>query len=192
MGGSSYAVDNKKPHLSIFLIVTKLPADKALEEGEEYEYIPIEPLETKGAGGPGKHSTPKRGDEPVTTALAKQLNPRAQELQQIMSAAQLEMKSRQDGSLGLAQDVSSILQTLLKEGPQDKYPQDVSFYWGKGQGEVSFEQWSYELQTLRKSYSDSALRKEYSASLRGDAVDTVHNMRPSVSLDMIIKRFTIV
>ena len=47
----------KKQHLSILPVVTKLLEDKALEEGEEYEYILIEPLEPKGAGGPGKHST---------------------------------------------------------------------------------------------------------------------------------------
>ena len=57
-----------KPYSSILPIVTKL---LALEEGEEYEYIPIEPLEPKAAGGLGTHSTPKRGDEPVATALAK-------------------------------------------------------------------------------------------------------------------------
>ena len=33
-----------------------------------------------------------------------------------MSALQQDMKSRQDASLGSAHDVSSILQTLLKEG----------------------------------------------------------------------------
>ena len=40
-----------------------------------------------------------------------------QELQQIMSSLQQEMKSRQDASLGSAHDVSAVLQTLLKEGP---------------------------------------------------------------------------
>ena len=63
----------KKPHPNIFPIVTKLLADKALEEREEYEYISIEPLDPRGAGGPGKHSTPKQGEGPVATALAKQL-----------------------------------------------------------------------------------------------------------------------
>ena len=107
----------KKPHPNIFPIVIKLLVDKALEEREEYEYIPIEPLDPRGDGGAGKHSTPKRGEEPVATALAKQLKSlETQELQQIMSALQQEMKSRQDASLGPAQDVSSILQTLLKEG----------------------------------------------------------------------------
>ena len=63
---------SKKPHPSILPIVTKLLEDKALEEGKEYEYISIEPLGPKGAGGLGTHSTPKRRDEPVATTLAKQ------------------------------------------------------------------------------------------------------------------------
>ena len=71
MGGGSHAIDDKKSHPDVFPIVIKLLANKALEEGEEYEYIPIEPLDPRGAGGAGKHSTPKRGEEPVATALAK-------------------------------------------------------------------------------------------------------------------------
>ena len=62
----------KKPQLSILPIVTKLLDDKTPVEGDEYEYIPIEPVDPKGAGVLGKHSTPKRGDEPVATALTKQ------------------------------------------------------------------------------------------------------------------------
>ena len=107
----------KKPHPDIFLIVIKLLTDKALEEGEEYEYIPIEPLDPRGAGGPGKHSTPKRGKEPVATAFTKQLKSlETQKLQQIMSVFQQEMKSRQEAYVGPGHDVSLILQTLLNEG----------------------------------------------------------------------------
>ena len=84
----------KKPHHNIIPIVIKLLADKTLEEGE-YEYIPIEPLDPRGAGGPGKHSTPKRGEEPVATTLVKQLKSlETPELQQIMSTLQQEMKSK--------------------------------------------------------------------------------------------------
>ena len=59
-------------------------------------------------------------------------------------------------------------------------------------GEVSFDQWSYELQTLRKTYGDLALRKDIQCSLRGAAADVVHNMGPDVPLDLIIKMFTII
>ena len=61
-----------KPGLSIIPIVMKLLEDKALDKGEEFEFIPIEPLKPQGAGGPDIHSTPKKKTEPVATALAKE------------------------------------------------------------------------------------------------------------------------
>ena len=59
-------------------------------------------------------------------------------------------------------------------------------------GGVLFKQWSYELQTLRKSYSDLPLREGIQCSLLGAAADAVHNIRPNVPLDMILKKFTII
>ena len=57
-------------------------------------------------------------------------------------------------------------------------------------GEVSFEQWSYELQSLRKKYSESALREGIQRSLKEAAA--VCNIGPDASLDTIIKKFSIV
>ena len=59
-------------------------------------------------------------------------------------------------------------------------------------GEASFEQWSCELQSLRKTYSESALREGIQRSLTGAAADTVHNMGPEATLDSIVKKFTII
>ena len=59
-------------------------------------------------------------------------------------------------------------------------------------GEASFEQWSYELQSLRKTYSESALREGIQRSLREAAADTVCNMGPEATLDSILKKFTII
>ena len=59
-------------------------------------------------------------------------------------------------------------------------------------GGAFFEQWSYELQILRKTYSKSALREEIQRSLEGAAADTVHNMGPDASLDTIIKKTIII
>ena len=59
-------------------------------------------------------------------------------------------------------------------------------------GEASFEQWAYELQTLRKTYSESALREGIQRSLKGAATDTVHNMGSGASLYTIIKKFSII
>ena len=49
-----------------------------------------------------------------------------------------------------------------------------------------------QLQTLRKTYSDSALREGIQCSLRDAAADIVRNLGPDVPLDTIIKKFTIV
>ena len=184
-----------KPRSSILSMKMRLLEDKDLEEREEFEFIPIEPLEPKGAGGPDTHSTPKKKPESVATALAKELkNLESQELQLILSAIVLEMKSRQDTSVSPVHEVSSFLQTLLKEGVfKTNIPKLSSAFSGeKAKGEVSFKQWSYELQTLCKSYSNSALRDGIQCSLRGAVADTVQNMGPNVPLDTIIKKFTIV
>ena len=103
------------------------------------------------------------------------------------------MRSRQDTSISPVHEVSSILHTLLKDGTlRTNIPKLSAFSGERAKGEVSFEQWSYELQTLRKTYSDSALREGIQRSLRGAAADTVRNMGPDVPLDTIIKKFTIV
>ena len=68
--------------------------------------------------GPGKYSTPKKREGPAAAdAFQYELKQMpTQELQQMMSSLQQEMKSRQDASLGSAHDVSAVLQTLLKKG----------------------------------------------------------------------------
>ena len=71
-------------------------------------------------------------------------------------------------------------------------PKLSAFSGEMAKGEVSSEQWSYELQSLRKSYGDSALREGIQCSLRGAAADAVCNMGPNVPLDMILKKFTII
>ena len=62
----------RQPRTSIYNIVNKLLEDKTLEEGEEYELIPIEPEEKNGAEGPQPHSTPKKKAEPVAPVLVEQ------------------------------------------------------------------------------------------------------------------------
>ena len=181
----------RQPPASIYKIVNKLLENKTLEEGEAYELIPIEPEEKKGAEGPQPHSTPKRKAEPLASVLAEQFKQlELQELHKILSAIQTEMRSRQEVSISPAREVSSILHTLLKDGALT--PKLSAFSEERAKGEVSFEQWGYELKTLRKTYSDSALREGIQHSLRGAVADTVRNLGPDVPLDTIIKKFTIV
>ena len=179
----------RQPHASIYNIVNKCLEDKTLEEGEEYEFIPVEPEEKNGAEGPQHHSTPKKKAEPIATVLVEQFKQlESQDHHQILSAIQTEIWSRQDVSISPAHEVSSILHTLLKDRALRTNTPTLSAFSGeRAKGEVSFGQWSYELQTRRKTYSDSALRKHIQHSLRGAAVDTVRNLGPDVLLDTIIK-----
>ena len=187
--GASMQLGIQKPKSAMLTIVNKLIQGKELEEGEEYDYIPIPPLE------PEDHSTPKKKGGPAAPkALTQEIKHMpTQELQQLLSSLQQEMRTRHDASMGSAHDVSSVLQTLLKEGAlRTNVPKLSAFSGEVAKGEVSFDQWSYELQTLRKSYSDLALREGIQRSLRGAAADVVCNMGPDVPLDMIIKKFSII
>ena len=92
-----------------------------------------------------------------------------------------------------AHEVSSILHHLIKEGALRTNIPKLSVFNGEMvKGEASFEQWSYELQTLRKTYSESALREEIQRSLKEAAADTVQNMGSGASVDTIIKKFSII
>ena len=103
------------------------------------------------------------------------------------------MRNRQDASIGPVHEVSSILQTLLKDGAlRTNIPKLSAFSGERTKGEVSFERWSYELQTLRKTYNDSALWEGIQHPLGCAAADTVRNLGPNVPLDTIITKFTIV
>ena len=144
---------------------------------------------------PEDHSTPKKKGGPAAPiALAHELmHMPTQELQQLLSSPQQEMRTTQDASMGSAHDVSSVLQSLLKEGAlRTNVPKLSAFSGEEAKGKVSFDQWIFELQTLRKSYSDLALREGIQCSLREGAVDVVHNMGPNIPLDLILKKFTII
>ena len=101
--------------------------------------------------------------------------------------------SKPDLSGSQHQDVSSILHSLIKEGAlRTNIPKLSVFSGEKLKGEASFEQWSYELQSLRKTYSESALREGIQRTLKGAAADTVCNTGPDASLDTIIKKVSII
>ena len=56
-----------RQRMEVIPIIAKPLEDKALEEGEEFEYIPME------AGGSPHFFTPKKGEEPVIPQLAEHI-----------------------------------------------------------------------------------------------------------------------
>ena len=172
-----------------------------MEEGEEYEYIPIEELVAKGSA---QFSTPRKREEPVVPQQEEQIKSlQTAELKQILAAISQEIDARQvpnrspfkpgNASLSQAHEVSSVLHSLIKERAlRTNIPKLSVFSEEMVKGEASFEQWSYELQILRKTYSESVLREGIPRSLKGAAADTVHNMGPGASLGTIIKKWSII
>ena len=114
-----------RPRKGILSIVAKLIEGKTLEEREKFEYFPME-SETEGAVGP-QFSTTKKKDDPVIQELVKHFKSlQTTELKQIMAALNREVDARHapqdspskpDGLGSHPQDVSSILHSLIKEGP---------------------------------------------------------------------------
>ena len=132
-----------RPKKEIISIIAKLLEDKALEDGEEYEYIPIE--------GSPQFSTPKKGEEPVIPQLVEHFKSlQTSELKQIMTAIFREMDARHEPhgspskpyvSGSQHQDVSSILHSLIKEGAlRTNIPKMSVFSGERLKGEASFEQ----------------------------------------------------
>ena len=100
--------------------------------------------------------------------------------------------SKPDGLGSNPQDVSSILHSLIKEGALRTNITKLSIFSGERMKGASFEEWSYELLSLKRTYSKSALREGIQRSLRGAAAVIVHNMGPEAALDSIIKKFSII
>ena len=108
MVGTSMHLGLHKPKPGMLTIASKLLQGKDLKEGEEYEYIPIHPLDPKV---PEDHSTPKKKGGPAApNALAHELKHMpTQELQQLLTSLQQEIRTRQDASMGSVHDVSTVL-----------------------------------------------------------------------------------
>ena len=84
-------VDRNK--VEITPIIAKFLEDKTLEEGEEYECIPIEVLEPSESA---QFATPKKVEVPAAALWADQIKSlQTEELRQILSAISQEMGARQ-------------------------------------------------------------------------------------------------
>ena len=101
-----------RPRREIFPIIANILKDKALEDGEEYEFIPIE------AEGSPQFSTPQKEEEPIIPHLVEHVKSlQTSELKQILAAISKEIDARHvphkspsmpDASGSQPHDVSSI------------------------------------------------------------------------------------
>ena len=54
-------------------------------------------------------------------------------------------------------------------------------------GDVSFEHWEYEIETLRKAYTESAIKEAITKLLKGSAVESLRSLGPLATVEQILQ-----
>ena len=61
-----------------------------------------------------------------------------------------------------------------------------------GKTEVSYEQWSHEVQCIKDHYPESVVRESIMRSLKGAAADMAHYMGPTASVSKILEKLSVI
>ena len=61
-----------------------------------------------------------------------------------------------------------------------------------GKTEVSYEQWSHEVQCIKDHYPESVVRESIMRSLKGAAADMAHYMGPTASVSEILEKLSVI
>ena len=120
--GNPCGPDINKPRAEIVLVIERFLAGQSLEEGSEYEYMPIDPIEPVESA---PHSTVNKGVAPVAATLIENIKELFKyDLKQILSTISNEIEDRKgplrslsktkDALLAHAHEVSSVLYNLIK------------------------------------------------------------------------------
>ena len=130
--GMSMQLGLHKPSSCMLAIASRLLPGKGLREGWGI-WIYFHPT-IRSTGVPEDHSTPKKKGGPAApNALSQELKHMpTQELQQLLTSLQQEMRTRQDASMGSVHDASSVLQTLFKERALRTNVPKLSAFSGEG------------------------------------------------------------
>ena len=135
--GTHIKKDMRKTRAELVVIIGKLFEEKTLEKGEEYEYIPIDPIENVESR---HHSTLKKGDVPsaVATLVGNIKKFALEDLKHVLSTVTHEMEERRipmgslskplDLSSAHSHDESSVSHGLIKQGAlRNNVPKLFSF-----------------------------------------------------------------
>ena len=61
-----------------------------------------------------------------------------------------------------------------------------------GKTEVSYEQWSHEVQCIKDHYPESVVRESIMRSPKGAAADMAHYMGPTASVSEILEKLLVI
>ena len=71
----------------------------------------------------------------------------------------------------------------------------ISTFSGKvapGKTEVSYEQWSHEVQCIKDHYPEAVVRESIIRSLKGAAANMAHHMHPTAGVSKILEKLSVI
>ena len=90
----------------------------------------------------------------------------------------------------IAKANESLIETLAHHGLLRSQTPKISQFSGDSlKGDVSFEQWEYEVEILKATHTESAIREAITKSLKGSAAEALRALGPLATLEQILVSF---
>ena len=90
----------------------------------------------------------------------------------------------------IAKANESLIETLANHGLlRTQIPKISQFSGDDLKGDVSFEQWEYEVEILKATHTSSAIREAITKSLKGSAAEALRALGPVATLEQILTSF---
>ena len=90
----------------------------------------------------------------------------------------------------IAKANESLIETLAQHGLlRSQIPKISQFSGDNLKGDVSFEQWEYEVEILKATHTESAIREAITKSLKGSASEALRALGPLATLTEILVSF---
>ena len=84
----------------------------------------------------------------------------------------------------IAKANESLVETLASHGLlRTQTPKISQFSGDELNGNVSFEHWEYEIESLRKAYTESAIKEAITKSLKGSAAESLRSLGPLATVE---------
>ena len=88
----------------------------------------------------------------------------------------------------IAKANKNLVETLASHGLlRTQTPKLSKFSGDELKGNVSFEHWEYEIETLRKADTDSAIKEAITKSLKGSTAESLRSLGPLATVEQVFQ-----
>ena len=82
----------------------------------------------------------------------------------------------------------NLVENIASHGfSRTQTPKISQFSGDELKGHVSFEHWEYEIETLRKAYTESPIKEAITISLIGSAAESLRSLEPLATVEQILQ-----